>query len=453
MTVRTRDSVRVLALAALAVWPTAGHGIEAAKSIATTDRAHLMAQRFAAGDTAAADRPSIDYEMEMLRRARAEAQERQDTSKPAAKSKPAVTAKRPAAVPTVAKTIAAPIVKKPIAKAVEADEARAPQRAVLTVKPFAKATDIEPPRDVVKSPPATAPVITAPAIIAATEIVPATVPAVTSPPVTLSVTAKIQPATETVTANAPPDATASKIVRPLERRQIPSASLTRDGRWVLERRAPRDERFVAPATIPPAKTTEIVETPPPPQRRATRGRDADVRPIVQSAAGIETRTRHHASVLVVLETELSGMVLVDPVLCFGTNCFVSSGLTAAATPHTRDALFALQTTRGVTSDSCRQKSACAFRNVTWTDGDQFEIIDLASTDKKRLGTAVTAVPDTSCRATAGNLACANPVATADFDAWVVPETTATNAGAAALEEVIADDLPAPQMAHAGTSDK
>lgn len=430
----------VFVLTTSLAWPAASHGIEAPNAIATTDRAHLMAQRFAAGDAAAADRPSIDYEMEMLRRARAEAQERQNARKPATRQKDPVT------VPTMAKTDAAPNVKKPIA---QTDTTRAPKKPVRTVKPFAKPVDLAAPRDVAKSPMVTVPVVAAPA-----EKVPTvTTPPATSPPVTISVTAKLQSATETVTAKAPPHDAASQAARPLERRQIPSASLTRDGRWVLERRAPRD----APPALAPVTANEFAETPTPPARRATRGRDADVRPLAQPLAppvvAAATRSRHRASVLMVLAPDLSDTVLVDPVLCFGTTCFVSSGLTDAATQHNRDTLFALETTRSVTADSCRQKSACAFRDVTWTDGDQFEIIDLASADKKRLGTAVTIIPDTSCRATAGSLACANPVATADFDAWIVPETTAANAGPAAVEDVIAEGLPAPQMAHAGSTDK
>jgi colicin import membrane protein len=57
--------------------------------------------------------------------------------------------------------------------------------------------------------------------------------------------------------------------------------------------------------------------------------------------------------------------------------------------------------------------------------------------------------DRTCDANGGVLACASPVISSRYRAWIVPESVADKAGAIALERALDDGLPAARSASYG----
>lgn len=350
-----------------------------AKSTPKPNPADVIAQRFAAGDHVNADvdpnRPSLEYEMEMLRQARIEAAERQQAD------------------------------KKKADLAVKAAE---------TIKSVAKVTSKPQPQPSPEKKIAAEPV----RLISATP----------APPPTVKQSKKsAQPATHVMPSPAP----IVKLEKPQDEVRIQTVQ---PAPRILERRS-------RPVAKPASKKVRPLE-----RRTTERSKTAQRTTVATTAA-----PQNIVSLLMVLASDVTRGTLIDPVVCFGEACFVSSGLTDTAVKIDRTKLLRHHTTRDFANDTCRQKSACVFRGVRFTDGEQMEVFDLASSDKAKLGIAVTIASDETCRATNATLRCASPIATSDFDAWVVPEKTASAAGPDAIELAIADNLPGLQVARSGTS--
>ncbi|NOT72719.1 MAG: hypothetical protein HOP09_16015 [Hyphomicrobium sp.] len=326
---------------------------------------------------APAERPPLDYEMEMLRRARAE-REALSSPKPAAVTPPAASP--------------APLATKP------ATPVPAPA-AVAVTSPVAPPANVPTPVAPAVSTPAPQPAAT----IAVQIAVPAT-PALTAP--------AVAPAASAVTApsNAPPAPVAQAPVVP------------------------------APVVPPPAVKAADVAPGAAPAAAKPAGPTPAAAPAI-AASGPASR----ASILLALETSGASSKSgtspsFDPIVCMGEVCFVSAGLNADAVKLSKGDALKLKTTTEASPDACKDKVACVFRNVAIPAGAQLNVIELgsASHDPSRTSDAA---PDTTCKVSDSSLMCDNPIATADFRIWVVPEETARSAGVQAIEDVVADGLP------------
>ena len=290
------------------------------------------------------ERPPLDYEMDMLRRARAEDADRKAAEQPATKPPARIVVTPPAVTPTAAGTA-------PAAAAVKS-EAVAPKAATEPVSP-AK-------------------------IVGPAKPTPSTQPTPTAAPIKAEPQKIVEaPAAATTTAATPPAAAA----------------------------------VTAPAVAAPA----------PPAG-----------PTVQ------------ASVLLAIETggasSRSDATALDPIICVGDSCFLSAGLIADAVKLSKSDALKLKSSDNASPDACRGKVGCVFRNVGLTKNALIEVIEIGGASAAPARTYA-AEPDATCKTSDGALACENPIATADFRLWIVPEATAKTAGAEAIEDAVADSLP------------
>lgn len=300
----------------------------------------------AVSKVATSERPPLDYEMDMLRRARAEEADRKAAEQPATKPPGRIVVTPPAVTPPAAGTASPAAAVKP--------EAAAPKPATEQLLPEKIAEPAKP----ALSPQTTPPPAAAPIIAEPQKIVEA-------------------PAAATTTAATPPGAA--------------------------------------------AVTTPAVAAPAPP-----------------------TGSTVQASVLLAIETggasSRSDATALDPIICVGDSCFLSAGLTADAVKLTKPDALKLKSSDDASPDACRGKVACVFRNVGLTKNAQIEVIEIGGSSSAPARTYA-AEPDATCKTSDGALACENPIATADFRLWIVPEATAKAAGAEAIEDAVADSLP------------
>lgn len=156
-----------------------------------------------------------------------------------------------------------------------------------------------------------------------------------------------------------------------------------------------------------------------------------------------------ASVLLAIETggasSRSDTTALDPIICVGDICFLSAGLTADAVKLSKSDVLKLKSSDDASPDACRGKVGCVFRNVGLTKNALIEVIEIGGASAVPARTYA-AEPDATCKTSDGALACENPIATADFRLWIVPEATAQSAGADAIEDAVADSLPHPDIA-------
>ena len=184
-----------------------------------------------------------------------------------------------------------------------------------------------------------------------------------------------------------------------------------------------------------AKPNAAVEpvTPKPPQTADTK--------TTTETDGVAAPPGMRATVLLVLDPDDSNQANVksDPIICFDQQCWISNGLDSPAKPIPRSEAIALKTTETPTGDSCSGKSACAFRNVAVHPETQIQVVEVGESRGVADG-AYTITADATCRKLNGNLTCDNALVTHAFRMWVVPEKTAQQVGAPALEDAVADGL-------------
>lgn len=368
-------------------------------------------------------RPDIDYEMDLLRRARAEAEERN------------------AAGPTKRATLKAETPAKPEALRPEAAQAKSEKQP--------PPPSVNPAKAGVAAAPAPAPT---PNPIAAAPTAMRPLPAgaaLTKAPVSRSLAlARISPnATVFKIQIRKPDGdrTAAKIADAAKPEAAPPDAETAKP---LQALAPTPAAAPAP-TPPPA----ALPTPPPAQMAAPTPATATAntepaRPSSPPVAGRET-SGARATVLVVLDDGTT--TSPDPILCLGETCAISAGLSAPARMLPRADALALKTTRDATIDPCFGKTACAFRDVPVTADAILQIIFIGSGKTPNPGDGFSVAVDATCKLNAGNVECGHPLETSEFIAWIVPEAIAKQAGAPALEAAIADGLPSSELAQ--TTDK
>ena len=165
---------------------------------------------------------------------------------------------------------------------------------------------------------------------------------------------------------------------------------------------------------------------------------APQKPEVPAAPANATR----ATVLLVMdENSDTTKSTPDPILCIGDTCHVSSGFERATVNIGRKETIALTNSRAASSNSCMGHSACVFRDVPVPSDAVVEVIDLGSAQKFDTKNGYSAEVDRSCKTNDGTLSCENPLSTSTFRVWIVPEATATSAGAEALETAIVEGLP------------
>ncbi len=368
--------------AGLALMPCAHAGQTAA-----VDPAHALAAKFSsdgastpmnpkpdsarqvAGATSPAgakdQRPSLDYEMEMLKRARAENAGGQRAAPPAS---------------------------------------AAPKTA--------------PSAGVTPPPPASAPPTSAPPTAAQG---PALAPPVPSPLV-------VSPPTTQPAASAPAQAVA------------PPPAAAPDAPAAVEVKAEAKAEPI-PAAAPQALAAPLAATPPLKAPIAAS-------PPLAAPATIAGPPAPRATILVVLETKSSGTAgglqrvanPPDPIICLDDDCYLSSGYETAARRMPRKDALALKSSSEAGASSCKDKIACVFRDVPVARGTELRLVDLSSASHDN-HTPVDVRADLSCGMTDDELTCDEPVTSPDHRIWIVPEGTASKAGAAGLEDALAQGLP------------
>jgi hypothetical protein len=196
-----------------------------------------------------------------------------------------------------------------------------------------------------------------------------------------------------------------------------------------------------PAVSPPAPVTPpAVQAPDPaPQIAALPPKPVSEPPAVSHDAASPIPTIP-TTVLLVLDTSTPLGFKPDPIICIEDRCWLSNGIGAPARAMPRTQAVALPTTDEATADSCSGKSACVYRGVAIDPTTRLEVIEVGEGHGASAG-AFTVAPDTSCREDHSTLVCDNGLATQNFRIWVVPEATADVAGAASLEDAVAEGLP------------
>ncbi|MFT3733254.1 MAG: hypothetical protein QM780_17855 [Hyphomicrobium sp.] len=198
--------------------------------------------------------------------------------------------------------------------------------------------------------------------------------------------------------------------------------------------------IVAPPA--PAPAPKLAALPPKPVPEPPR--------IVAEAPSL---TPTSATVLLVLDPYGTGLdIKPDPIICIDNNCWLSSGMTSPSRQMPRNQAVALESTDDQTGESCAGKSGCVYRNVTIDPASRIDVIEVGEGGGASVG-AYTVGPDKSCRTEGNALLCNNGVATQNFRIWIVPEATAAAAGAASLENAVAEGLPPPETDTTSANDK
>ncbi len=232
------------------------------------------------------------------------------------------------------------------------------------------------------------------------------------PPAALPVAQSPAPAPLAETSSPPP--------APLPSAQAPAPTTP----------VPPPAPVVLPAAQPVTPAPQIAALPPKPVSEP---------PSVSRDAPSPTPTIP-ATVLLVLDTSTPLGFKPDPIICIDDRCWLSNGIGAPALTMPRTKAVALPTTDEATADSCSGKSACVYRGVAIDPAARLEVIEVGEGHGVSAG-AYTAAADTSCRKDHSTLVCDNSLATQNFRIWVVPEATADVAGAASLEDAVAEGLP------------
>lgn len=206
--------------------------------------------------------------------------------------------------------------------------------------------------------------------------------------------------------------------------------------------APAPIEATAQRSPQPEPTPQIAAAPAPspsPPRAA---------PAIKSSVGFAA-TR--VTVLLVMEPgtygiRRGGAKVADPVLCTREGCYVSAGADRPATFLPGRKALGFGNTWGARAGACRNTLGCVFRGVDLGVLPGFlQPVDLhILRHDVRLGHAILA--DSDCRAEAGRLFCRHGIYADDYSMWIIPESLAATAGAAALQRALSDGLNGPRSA-------
>ncbi len=378
-------------------------------------------------------RPSLEYEMEMLRRARAEDADRKTNASPATTDvKTATPSVKPARNP-------AQSASEGLAAAALVVEAAVNEPATTTASPLTTTKVAAP---ATSEPMAATPTATKTVLPFATTTVS---PPTFAPPALQKVDMKPDAATGAVKVatqpaampNAPTDTPKVIGVRPTAAVVAPEAApLSTSAIAVPQAIAAQPAAISLPMIAPPPAVT----TPP-----VMPAQLADAKPAALAPVKPSTGPTSQATILLILEPQGQATPPATPahdaLVCTGETCVVSNGFEAPAKALSRSDAQALKSSDGVTPDSCRGKSACVFREVAVSPTPRIGVLDLIQASGNAGGDGYTTDIDTSCRVADGELMCDHPLATPDFRMWVVPEAIAKTAGATLLENAIVEGLP------------
>jgi len=176
-------------------------------------------------------------------------------------------------------------------------------------------------------------------------------------------------------------------------------------------------------------------------------------PLIEAQASAKTTYPARVTVLVLVQPRRHGFanpkMTANPVLCVGDDCYVSNGAGAQASPMRRAQALGPGNTVGRNAGACRNHTTCVFRGVTLPAPlSTIQPVDLGFWHHERREIR-TVEPDRSCDIGPGQLHCSEPIVTAGYRAWIVPETTAAKAGAQALERALDAGLPVARAASTG----
>jgi colicin import membrane protein len=157
-----------------------------------------------------------------------------------------------------------------------------------------------------------------------------------------------------------------------------------------------------------------------------------------------------ATVLLVMTPGKRGIrrfeATADPVLCVGMHCYIGAGAGRAARKLPRLAALGPANTLGARAGACRTRLGCIFRGVDLgSAGAELQPVDLRIMRHDRRETQRVA-HDSDCGLVGGDLMCRDPIRSATWRAWIVPESLAAAAGPQTLARALASGLPEDRWA-------
>ena len=188
--------------------------------------------------------------------------------------------------------------------------------------------------------------------------------------------------------------------------------------------------------------------------RAPMGLGAPAAPVIAAPAKPEPphtdvvtapASATRVTILLVMDSGTNGIrrfgkKTADPVICSGPTCWVSSGTSRGSLTLARGQALGPANTLGRRAAACNQHLACVFRDVDLkTRAASIQPIDLRIMRHDRRQ-PLTLEADHSCRVSGGTLVCDKVFATSTWRAWVVPESVAAKAGPAAIEAALESRL-------------
>lgn len=196
---------------------------------------------------------------------------------------------------------------------------------------------------------------------------------------------------------------------------------------------------------PPAATTAApgVKTPQPAPNAPAAAKSAAAEPPPAPAPVAKPAANGKATVLVVLSQQTGEGYTpktFDPVICFGSSCYVSMGPGSPARAINRDEALSTKYAISTGAGACAGQLGCVFRGVDLTPGTPLQIVDLgisAHTAHEPLSVSA----DTTCALRDSDLTCKKPIASTDYRVWIVPEALADQAGADKLTAALDEELP------------
>ncbi len=192
-----------------------------------------------------------------------------------------------------------------------------------------------------------------------------------------------------------------------------------------------------------ARTPSHVATGPPQSPASSR-----VKPPETLAVGIDL---NRVTVLLVMAPgsygiRRGGAQVADPILCMRDGCYISAGADRPAMFLPGRKALGLRNTWGARAGACRNALGCIFRGVDLGTLPSFlQPVDLhIFKHDLRAGFAVLA--DSDCAITAGRLACRHGIDAETYTMWIVPERLAATLGPAGLERALSEGLNGPRSA-------
>jgi hypothetical protein len=179
--------------------------------------------------------------------------------------------------------------------------------------------------------------------------------------------------------------------------------------------------------------------------RSQAGKPIIAAPPVSPPASTQTQPETRVTVLIVMNPGDRGIrrtnKTADPVLCLGPDCYVSTGPAADAKHVTRWQALGTFNTLGRRAGACNNSLGCVFRNVELgAVKAMLQPIDLRVMHHDRRETREVRA-DPTCEAIGLRLSCAAGIKASGYRLWVVPESVARKAGAAALDAAVKAGLP------------